>query len=64
MMKIAQLPLHLNPEEAHTLIDFLDQLRSLLTSHYALDIQRQHQQLCADYAQDIACPEDSDEPPF
>ena len=64
MMKIAQLALHLTTEEAHTLIDFLDQLRSLLTSHYTEEIQRHHQKLCADYAQDIAHFDDSDEPPF
>lgn len=64
MMKIVHLPLYLSPEEAHSLIDFLDQIRSLLTSHYAPEIQRHHQKQGADYAQDSACPDDSDEPPF
>ena len=42
MMKLAQLPLYLSTDEAETIIAFLDQLRSLLTNHYADDIQRMH----------------------
>ncbi|MBD8528300.1 hypothetical protein [Pseudomarimonas arenosa] len=39
-MKLVQLPLHLSPDHALTLIDFLDQLQSTLWNHYGDAIQR------------------------
>ena len=39
-LKLAQLPLHLSPDEAHTLIDFLAQLQDLLWAQYGAQIQR------------------------
>ena len=33
-MKLAQLPLHLTPDEALTLIDFLGQIQDLLWAQY------------------------------
>lgn len=40
-MKLAQLPLHLTPDQALTLIDFLEQLQTLLWNHYGDAIQRE-----------------------
>jgi hypothetical protein len=37
-MRIFRLPVHLQPEEAHTLLQFIDQLRDELMFHYANDI--------------------------
>jgi hypothetical protein len=34
-LRLIQLPLHLQPDEALTLITFLDQLRESLCNHYA-----------------------------
>lgn len=39
-MKLVQLPLHLTPGEAHTLIDFLSQLQDLLWANYGAQIQK------------------------
>jgi len=41
-MKIAQLPLHLSPDDAHTLLDFLSQLQDLLWNHYGDAIRIAH----------------------
>ncbi|WP_164931794.1 hypothetical protein [Dyella sp. M7H15-1] len=37
-MRIPRLPTHLQPEEAHTLLELIDRLREELTFHYADDI--------------------------
>jgi hypothetical protein len=44
-LKLAQLPLHLQPSDAHTIIDFLNLLSDLLWNHYGLLIQQQHRHL-------------------
>ena len=37
-MKLTQLPTHYNADEAHTVIEFLDQLREILWAAYGEEI--------------------------
>jgi hypothetical protein len=46
-MRILTLTLHLQPEEAYTLVECIDQLREGLMQHYADDIAAMLQQAAA-----------------
>lgn len=39
-LRLVQLPLHLKPDQALTVIDFLEHLQTLLWNHYGDAIQR------------------------
>jgi len=38
-MKIIQLTLHINSDECETIIDFIDELKTVLLANYAQEIQ-------------------------
>lgn len=40
-MKFIQLTLHINTEEAETILSFIDELKSVLLSHYGDEIKTQ-----------------------
>lgn len=41
-MKIIQLTLHIDTEEAESIITFLDELRAILVAHYGEEIRQSH----------------------
>ena len=41
-MKIITLTLHINVEEAQTIISFIDELKTVLIANYGQDIQENH----------------------
>lgn len=59
-MRIHTLVTHLRPDDAHTLIDFLDQLRAALMQTYGRDIEAMLQECCA--TQHAASTHDNDVP--
>jgi hypothetical protein len=48
-MRINTIVTHLRPDDAHTLIEFLDQLRMVLTQTYGRDIETMLQECCTQH---------------
>ena len=59
-MRIHTIVTHLRPDDAHTLIEFLDQLRAVLMQTYGPDIKAMLQECCTQYTGS----EDDDDVPF
>ena len=58
-MRINTIVTHLRPDDAHTLIEFLDQLRTVLMQTYGRDIEAMFQECCT---QHMASADDDDVP--
>lgn len=59
-MRINTIDTHLRPDDALTLIEFLDQLRMVLTQTYGRDIETMLQECCTQYTGSA----DDDDVPF
>ena len=60
-MRINTIVTHLRPADAHTLIEFLDQLRTVLMQTYGREIEAMLQQCCTTHHMGSA---DDDDVPF
>ena len=60
-MRINTIVTHLRPEDAHTLIEFLDQVRAVLMQTYGRDIEAMLQE-CRPCTQHTASADDDDVP--
>ena len=58
-MRINTIVTHLRPDDAHTLIEFLDQLRAMLQQTYGREIEAMLQECCT---QHMAGADDDDVP--
>lgn len=58
-MRINTIVTHLRPDDAHTLIEFLDQLRAALMQTYGRDIEAMLQECRTQHA---GCADDDDVP--
>lgn len=59
-MRINTIVTHLRPDDAHTLIEFLDQLRTVLMQTYGCEIEAMLQECCTQHAGSA----DDDDVPF
>ena len=59
-MRISTIVTHLRPDDAHTLIEFLDQLRTVLMQTYGSDIEAMLQECCTQHTASA----DDDDVPF
>lgn len=57
-MRINTVVTHLRPEDAHTVIEFLDQLRYVLMQNYGNDIRAMLQEATTTFARDSALEDD------
>ena len=48
-MRINTIVTHLRPDDAHTLIEFLDQLRTVLMQTYGREIEAMLQECCTQH---------------
>jgi hypothetical protein len=46
MMKLSYLTTHWTPDEAHTILMFVDELRDMIWQTYGSDIREYHQTQC------------------
>ena len=60
-MRINTIVTHLRPDDAHTLIEFLDQVRAVLMQTYGRDIEAMLHDCCP-CTQDTASTDDDDVP--
>ncbi|MCY0915650.1 hypothetical protein [Massilia antarctica] len=59
-MRINTIITHLRPDDAHTLIEFLDQLRTVLMQTYGCEIEAMLQECCTQHTENA----DDDDVPF
>lgn len=57
-MRILELATRLRPDDAHTLLEFLDQLRDVLLQHYGDDIAHLLQHDCVPLASESIIDDD------
>ena len=53
-MRINTIVTHLRPDDAHTVIEFLDQLRTLLTQTYGREIEAMLAECCTQHVASAA----------